>query len=331
MNTVLKILDPLSKSDSFSRLTAIDFASPHSMTNSASLSPADRALSLANGSARTILLLGGAGTGKTTFLHTLQKDQSKRQVFLAPTGVAALRLRGQTIHSFFGIPPRIINHDEIRLSAHKRRLFRGIDRVVIDEISMVRADLLDVVDRTLRIARELDTPFGGVQVVLVGDFFQLPPVVPLTEEEILERLGYRGPYSFNAKVFPELALDRVPFTIVYRQSDPTFIECLNRLRRGVDTPTALATINEACVGPHRAQRVPVILTPTIRRADAYNHDCLSRLHAPERIYIGVATGMFGTDGDRLPVPESLALKVGARVMAVRNDPGGHWVNGSVGT
>jgi ATP-dependent DNA helicase PIF1 len=299
--------------------------------NTTTSSPTDRAAALVGGSAKAILILGGAGTGKTTFLYALQKDQSRKQVFLAPTGVAALHLRGQTLHSFFGIPPRIINHDEISIRTRQRKLFRNIDRLVIDEISMVRADLLDVVDRTLRMAREEDLPFGGVQVVLVGDFFQLPPVVTVAEEDMLDRLGYSGPYSFNSRVFRELAIDRVPFVKVYRQTDPAFVQCLNQLRRGVGISAALEMINEACVRPHRPQRIPVILTPTNGRADAYNHDGLARLHTAERVYVGAAAGTFGTEGDRLPVPESLALKVGARVMAVRNDPGKRWVNGSVGT
>ncbi len=295
-------------------------------------SPAtDRAFELVNGPAAAIMILGGAGTGKTTFLYALQKDRHKKQVFLAPTGVAALHLGGQTLHSFFSIPPRIINHDEIRVRARQRKLFRSIERMVIDEISMVRADLLDVVDRTLRISRERDIPFGGVQVVLVGDFFQLPPVVPAAEEAMLDRLGYSGPYSFGAKVLEHVVIDRVPFVKVHRQTDPTFIECLHRLRRGVRVSEALMTINDACVRPHRPNKVPVILSPTNARADAYNHEGLARLPSAERVYVGVAAGTFGTESDRLPVPESLGLKIGARVMAVRNDPGKRWVNGSVGT
>lgn len=295
-------------------------------------SPAtDRAFELVNGPATAIMILGGAGTGKTTFLYALQKNGRKKQVFLAPTGVAALHLGGQTLHSFFGIPPRIINHDEIRIRARQRKLFRSIERMVIDEISMVRADLLDVVDRTLRISRERDVPFGGIQVVLVGDFFQLPPVVPAAEEDMLDRLGYSGPYSFNAKVLEHAVIDRVPFVKVHRQTDPTFVECLHRLRRGVRVSEALTTINDACVRPHRLNRVPVMLTPTNARADAYNFEGLARLSSAERVYVGVATGSFGLENDRLPAPESLGLKIGARVMAIRNDPGKGWVNGSVGT
>jgi ATP-dependent DNA helicase PIF1 len=273
----------------------------------------------------------GAGTGKTTFLQRLQKGERRKQVFLAPTGVAALQLGGQTIHSFFAIPPRIVNHDEIHLRARQRKLIRNLDRIIIDEISMVRADLLDVVDRTLRIAREQDVPFGGVQVLMVGDFFQLPPVVTLSEEQMLTRLTYKGPFSFDSKVLQKIVVDRVPFSKVYRQTDMRFIECLNQIRRGINVSTALGAINAACLRPHRERKTPILLTPTNARADAYNHEGLARLRSPDRTYVGVATGTFGPDNDRLPAPETLVLKIGARVMAVRNDPGKRWVNGSVGT
>ncbi len=163
---------------------------------------AKRALAAIDAGARAIMVLGGAGTGKTTFLHELRKTPRGRQVFLAPTGVAAIQVGGQTIHSFFGIPPRLLNPDEVKPRVHIRRLLKKLDRVVIDEISMVRADLLDAVDISLRIARDRPEPFGGVQMVLVGDFLQLPPVVPRHEEELLSRMGYEGPFAFNAKASP---------------------------------------------------------------------------------------------------------------------------------
>jgi ATP-dependent DNA helicase PIF1 len=291
----------------------------------------DSVLKLVNGSVRAVMILGGAGTGKTTFLHQLQRDKHRKQVFLAPTGVAALQLGGQTIHSFFAIPPRIVNHDEIQIRARQRKLIRNLDRIIIDEISMVRADLLDIVDRTLRIAREQDVPFGGVQVLMVGDFFQLPPVVTLAEEQVLTRLAYKGAFSFDSKVLQKTVVERVPFSRVYRQTDMRFVECLNQIRRGNNTSAALGVINSACFRSHRERKTPILLTPTNARADAYNHEGLIRLRLPDRSYIGVATGTFGSDNDRLPAPETLVLKIGARVMAVRNDPGKRWVNGSVGT
>ncbi|WP_035716140.1 ATP-dependent DNA helicase [Azorhizobium doebereinerae] len=290
-----------------------------------------RALRHIDAGARALLVLGGAGTGKTTFLHELRKTPRGRQVFLAPTGVAALQLGGQTLHSFFGIPPRILHPEDVKPRAQVRRLLKKLDRLVIDEISMVRADLLDTVDRTLRIARDSNVPFGGVQVVLVGDFLQLPPVVPMAEQEVLEHMSYEGPFAFHAKVLADHPVERVPFTVVHRQSDRDFIGHLAAIRRGERLPEAIGALNEACVRPHRSGVLPVLLTPTNARADAYNQRGLAALAGGERVFEGALKGEFGLDGDRLPVPERLVLKVGARVMALRNDPARRWVNGSVGT
>ncbi|GGF86437.1 hypothetical protein GCM10007301_52870 [Azorhizobium oxalatiphilum] len=290
-----------------------------------------RALQHIDAGARGVMVLGGAGTGKTTFLHDLRRSQRGKQVFLAPTGVAALQLGGQTIHSFFGIPPRILHPEDVKPRVQVRRLLKKLDRLVIDEISMVRADLLDTVDRTLRIARESNVPFGGVQVVLVGDFLQLPPVVPMAEQEVLEHMGYEGPFAFHAKVLADHPFEHVPFTVVHRQSDSEFISHLAAIRRGWNLQEAIGALNEACVRPHRSGVLPVLLTPTNARADAYNQRGLAALPGGERMYEGVMKGEFGLDGDRLPVPHNLVLKTGARVMALRNDPARRWVNGSVGT
>lgn len=281
--------------------------------------------------ARVLMVLGGAGTGKTTFLRQLRREPRGRQVFLAPTGVAALQVSGQTIHSFFGIPPRLLNPDEVKPRAQVRRLIKKLDRVVIDEISMVRADLLDAVDLSLRIARDTSEPFGGVQMVLVGDFLQLPPVVPLAEQEMLGRMGYEGPFAFHSKAFLEQEVDRVPFTHVHRQTDRAFIAMLDALRRGRGAREAAEALNAACVRPHRAGAQPVLLTPTNARADAYNARGLAALAGEGHAFGGLVKGEFGLEGDRLPVPQTLVLKPGARVMALANDPARRWVNGSVGT
>jgi len=279
----------------------------------------------------SLMVLGGAGTGKTTFLHALRREAGGRQVFLAPTGVAALQVGGQTIHSFFRIPPRLLNPDEVKPPAQVRRLLKKLDRVVIDEISMVRADLLDAVDQALRISRDNRAPFGGVQMVLVGDFLQLPPVVPMAEQEMLERMGYGGPFAFDAKVMFNHEVAGVPFTHVHRQSDDAFIAILAAIRRGGRVREAVEALNGACVRDHRAGATPVLLTPTNARADAYNARGLAALPDGGAEFIGELKGEFGLDGDRLPVPERLVLKRGARVMALANDPARRWVNGSVGT
>lgn len=292
---------------------------------------AGRALAAIEAKAPLIMVLGGAGTGKTTFLHELRKAPRGRQVVLAPTGVAALQAGGQTIHSFFGIPPRLQNPDEVKPRAQVRRLLKKLDRVVIDEISMVRADLLDAVDISLRIARDNSEPFGGVQMVLVGDFLQLPPVVPYAEQEMLGRMGYEGPFAFHAKALDGREVTGVPFTFVHRQTDRAFIAMLDALRRGRGAREAAEALNEACVRPHRDGAQPVLLTPTNARADAYNARGLAALPDEGREFGGLLKGEFGLEGDRLPVAEKLVLKRGARVMALRNDPARRWVNGSVGT
>jgi hypothetical protein len=278
-----------------------------------------------------VMVLGGAGTGKTVFLHELRRRGGMRQIFLAPTGVAALQLGGQTIHSFFGIPPRILNPDEIKPRSRARKLLRKIDRLVIDEVSMVRCDLLDVMDRSLRLARERPEPFGGAQVILVGDFLQLPPVVPYGEQAVLARMGFTGPYAFDAKVLREAPVARVPFTIVHRQTDQVFVQHLDHIRRGERVVEAIDALNAACCGDHRAQCTPVVLAPTNARVDSYNHRGLALLKTMDQTYVGQSKGEFDLASDRLPVPETLALKVGARVMIVRNDAARRFVNGSVGT
>ncbi|WP_051661167.1 DEAD/DEAH box helicase [Bosea sp. 117] len=281
--------------------------------------------------APVVMVLGGAGTGKTTFLHALRRAGGGKQAFLAPTGVAALQLGGQTIHSFFGLPPRLLDPADVKPRAQRRTLLKKLERLVIDEISMVRADVLDAVDRCLRIARGSPEPFGSVQIVLVGDFLQLPPVVPMAERELLGRMGYEGPLAFDAQVLREVEIARLPFRHVYRQTDDGFIAHLAALREGRYVEDAIEAINTAALGPHRTGRVPVVLAPTNARVDAYNRRGLESLPDAGRHYGGVSQGEFDLATDRLPVPEMLTLKVGARVMTVRNDPEKQWVNGSVGT
>src|SRR6266566_6381027 len=259
-----------------------------------------------------VMALGGAGTGKTTFLHELRRRRETRQIFLAPTGVAALQLGGQTIHSFFGVPPRILNPDEVKPHKRTRKLLGKIERLVIDEVSMLHCDLLDAVDRCLRLARGRPDPFGGVQVVLVGDFLQLPPVVPPAEREVLARFGYAGPYAFDAKVLREAKMSRVPFAVVHRQTERAFVDQLASIRRGERVGETIAAINAACCRTHRRERLPVVLAPTNARVDAYNARGLSAIGAPERVYAGETKGEFDLAKDRLPVPERLVLKVGAR-------------------
>jgi ATP-dependent DNA helicase PIF1 len=305
----------------------IRLPSPPSVPDDAFAGP----LELIRDGAPLIMVLGGAGTGKTTFLHALRRLGGGKQAFLAPTGVAALQLGGQTIHSFFGLPPRLLDPQQVKPRAQRKAILKKLERLVIDEISMVRADVLDAVDRCLRNARGNLEPFGGVQIVLVGDFLQLPPVVPSAEREVLGHMGYEGPFAFDAQVLREVDITRLPFTHVWRQTDDYFIAQLTHLRTGRLIEEAVAAINEASHRPHRPGRTPVVLAPTNARVDAYNRHGMEGLAESGRIYSGASQGEFDLANDRLPVPETLVLKTGARVMAVRNDPEKQWVNGSVGT
>ena len=270
---------------------------------------------------RAVMVVGRAGTGKTTLIHYLRRRPGgERQVILAPTGIAALNAGGQTIHSFFRIRPGPISSDGLKSLPRLGRAFQRLERVVIDEISMVRADLLDAVDRSLRVNRAIDEPFGGVQMLLVGDFLQLPPVVPPDERALLTRLRYRSPYAFSARSLEGVAVAPIELTTVHRQKDEKFIELLGRLRLGDRVEETVSMLNACCCRPPRQGSEPVKLTPTNARADFYNQEGLRKLPGDAVSFEGVIKGRFQVQGKQLPAPERLLLKVGARVMAVKNDP-----------
>ncbi len=292
---------------------------------------AHAALRLIDTDCPMLFVLGRAGTGKTTLVRHLRKRPgAETMVILAPTGIAAINAGGQTIHSFFRLPPRLIDPDNIQIT-RSNKLWRKVDRIVIDEVSMVRVDLIDAMDAILRRARRDERPFGGVQMIFVGDFLQLPPVTPGPEAEMLRQLGYASPYAFSARAVADAGARTINLDTVYRQSDPEFIEVLGRLRAGRNVGDALEVLNSRCVGSHRAGAAPMLLTGTNARATRYNAEGLRTIAKEARVYDGISTGTLEKERGRLPVPEMLELKAGARVMAVKNDPGGRWVNGSLGT
>jgi ATP-dependent DNA helicase PIF1 len=278
-----------------------------------------------------IFILGRAGTGKTTLVrHITQSRGTTKQVVLAPTGIAAINVRGQTIHSFFRLPPRLLDRDNIEPS-RPNRLWSHIERIIIDEISMVRVDVMDAMDAVLRKARSDDRPFGGVQMVLVGDFLQLPPVVPPQEAEMLLQMDYRSPYCFSAKSLADGKPTFVRLPTVRRQTDPLFIELLGQLRSVGDLDAAVTELNKRCYKPHRANAEPMLLTGTNAKANHYNLSGLDAIDDEPKIYTARITGKFSHKEDRLPAPETLVLKLDARVMVLKNDPKNRWVNGSLGT
>lgn len=276
-----------------------------------------------------ILVTGEAGTGKSTLVNFIKtKCDIPNTVVLAPTGVAALNVGGQTIHSFFRFPFQVIDENALA-DQRPNRLWKKVELIVIDEVSMVRADILDGIDIILRKAQNASLPFGGCKVLLVGDFFQLPPVIPMQEQAVLAQLGYAGPYAYNANVLENYPPVHFELSEVYRQKDAKFVSILSDLRVARNVDEAVSKINDICVRPHREGHTPVLLTSTNAIADRYNKKGLQDLGSAEVKYESVSKGRF--NANRVPVPPQLALKKGARVMAVKNDPLRRWVNGSLGT
>lgn len=289
-----------------------------------------RALNLMEASNKNVFVIGKAGTGKSTLLEYFRSVTKKRIVVLAPTGVAALNVRGQTIHSFFGFKPDITIDKVKKIRGEKKRIFKEIDTIVIDEISMVRADLLDCVDRSLRLNRKTDyKPFGGVQMIFIGDLYQLPPVVTSREKELFNNNYYKGAYFFNARVFKEFEMEFVELEKIYRQKDERFINLLNAIRNNTITDDDIAILNHQLnKNFSKDKNVPVItLTTTNKKAEEINSYHLKRLPSKTHTYQAKIRGEF--DKQYYPTDEILQLAVGAQVMLLNNDSLGRWVNGTL--
>lgn len=279
-----------------------------------------------------VFVTGGAGTGKSTFIRELAvRFPKKKMVVLAPTGVAALNAGGQTIHSFCRLPLRPVMPNDIHELEDPgvASVVAHLDLLVIDEVSMVRADVLDGVERFLRVNRKSNAPFGGVQIVMVGDLFQLPPVVTVTEEPLI-RDRYESPWFFSANCLKGLSFMPVELQVVYRQKDVDFAALLRDLRDGERVESALSVINRECVGRQLTGGY-LTLTPTRNAASSENARRLAALPGTERLFEARIEGNFGGVGDdRLPAPQTLKLKPSAQVMFVRNDAERRWVNGTIG-
>jgi len=290
------------------------------------------ALEIMENSDRNVFITGRAGTGKSTLLNYFRETTRKRVVVLAPTGVAALNVKGQTIHSFFGFKPNVTPErvERVRFRSDRNNIYKNLDAIVIDEISMVRADLLDCVDRFLRLngPRE-DRPFGGLQMIFIGDLYQLPPVVTGAEKSAFSSL-YQTPYFYGARVFESLDMEFVELEKIYRQHDPGFIELLNAIRNNTVTEEQLGLLNRRCLPDFEPspEDFYVYLTTTNELAERINGRQLDRLRGRLYTFRGTLEGEFGSE--YLPTAVELQVKVGAQVMLVNNDPEGRWVNGSVG-
>jgi ATP-dependent DNA helicase PIF1 len=290
------------------------------------------ALAAVDAGAPAILVIGRAGTGKTRLVQYLKaRPGGELQATVAPTGIAALNAQAQTIHSFFRFEPTVLDAANLSDGGKFGSVYRRMKRLIIDEISMVRADLIDAMDARLRKVRADQRRFGGVQIVMVGDFLQLPPVIQQNDWPVLEALGYRGPFAFNAHALADLPVKTVALDRVWRQDEQEFIEILGHIRAGNAVGEALERLNERCVGPHRDGVAPLLLTATRAAADGYNKRGLKALGGERAGFQAKIDREFTLAASSLPVPEYIELAVGARVMAVKNDSGGRWVNGSLGT
>ncbi|MDD5639243.1 MAG: PIF1 family ATP-dependent DNA helicase [Candidatus Pacebacteria bacterium] len=276
---------------------------------------------------KNIFLTGKAGTGKTTFLKYFRATTKKNIVVLAPTGVAAVNIQGQTIHSFFKFHLGITEKDVKKVYKNKE-IYENIDVLIIDEISMVRADLFDCVEKFLRInGPEPGNPFGGIQIVIVGDLYQLPPIVQEGEDMIF-KIVYRSPYFFDANCFKLGKFSMIELQQVYRQSDEEFIKLLDSIRTYQLDDNHLLKINQRVLSPDSSyDDLGVILVTNNYIAEKINYEKLISLSGNEKKYKGLIDGQFKSND--LPTFQNLSLKEGAQVMLLNNDAKRRWINGDI--
>ena len=287
---------------------------------------------------RSIFLTGKAGTGKTTFLKTIMEHSRKRPIVVAPTGVAAINAGGVTIHSFFQLPfspyvPGAKVESKFDFGKEKRKIIASSDLLIIDEISMVRADLLDAIDAVLRRFREHGQPFGGMQLLMIGDLAQLTPVVTPEDERMLKPY-YDTPYFFGSKALQQIDYVTIQLTHVYRQQDESFIALLNEIREGHPSAEALSKLNSRSLTPGPSPKGEgsgyIRLTTHNNLANFYNESELQKLPGRSYQYHAEVKGTFPEYS--YPTAETLVLKEGAQVMFVKNDPSGehNYYNGRIG-
>jgi ATP-dependent DNA helicase PIF1 len=289
-----------------------------------------RAIELLENTNKNVFITGKAGTGKSTLLNHFRNETRKQVAVLAPTGVAAVNIKGETIHSFFHFKPDV-TLDKAREAARKvvTATYKSLEMIIIDEISMVRADLMDCIDEFLKITRKSFLPFGGVQMVFIGDLYQLPPVVTRQDKEMLLK-AYKSEYFFAADVMQHVEIEVVNLEKIYRQQNKQFVDILNRIRENAVTDEDLQILN-ARVNRNfqpKEEDMYVYLTTTNQLAGQINKERLQALPAENFAFRGRFSGEF--DKGYLPADDFLELKVGAQVMMVNNDPQNRWINGTIG-
>lgn len=304
------------------------------------MTPYELASAYAQYTNRCIFLTGKAGTGKTTFLKNLEISSNKQMAIIAPTGVAAINAGGSTIHSFFQLPPqlflptesaRTMLFQEIQMRKQKIQVLRNLELLVIDEISMVRADLLDAIDMVLRHYRHRNQPFGGVQLLMIGDLFQLSPVAREQEWDML-RSYYEGPYFFQSQVFREVQPIYIELDKVYRQTNQQFVDVLNEVRNNCLSEASHKLLNSRFDPTYEQNEddFHIILSTHNQKVDSINEEALKKLGGKQHSFYATIEGTFPEQ--MYPIEEELRLKVGARVMFVKNDssPEHRYYNGKLG-
>ena len=276
---------------------------------------------------QNIFITGKAGTGKTTLLEYFRINSKKNFVILASTGISAIKAKGKTIHSFFLFPPRILINEKIKRL--RSNIIKNVDTILIDECSMIRCDLLDAIDQSLRLNRNSDESFGGIQIILLGDIHQLPPVIRENEQDIFDNFYPNGHYFFHANCYQNSNISTYELTKIYRQKDAEFINILNKIRSGNVTEADLLPLNNKVVNQDsNVLYETIILSPTNRKVDTINSVNLQNINSETFSYQSSETGEFREK----PADEILELKVGAQVMLIKNDIKSpkRWVNGSIG-
>lgn len=290
---------------------------------------------------RSLFLTGKAGTGKSTFLRYIAATTKKKHIILAPTGIAAINAGGATLHSFFKLPfyPLLPNDSQynvrnirntLKYNGEKLKILREVELIIIDEISMVRADIIDFIDKVLRIySRNMREPFGGKQLLLVGDVYQLQPVVTESDRELLQ-VFYKFGYFFEAQVFREMQLVSIELIKTYRQRDPQFIHILDHIRTAQVSDADLISLNHRVGAPVDANTGKLAITLSGRRdtVDYINTRQLELLPGESIHFHGSITGEFPEN--TLPTPINLELKIGSQVLFIKNDKDKRWVNGTLG-
>jgi len=300
-----------------------------SLLSPISLSPEfNGALDEMEQSDRHLFITGRAGTGKSTLLNLFVSTTKKRAVVLAPTGIAALNVKGQTIHSFFRLPPKMLDKSEIT-KRKNHRIYKKLDTIIIDEISMVRADMLDLIDYFLQVNREVAKPFGGVQMIFFGDLYQLPPIIanPVEREIITSR--YESPYFFSSLVLSDRdSYDIIELQKVFRQEEKHFIRILDNIRMRDFDYDDMETLNERHLPDSAEQDFYITITTRNATVNEINTKRLAEINMPSFYYEAKTTGVFNPK--IYPTGSILEFKIGSQVMFIKNDPEKNFVNGTIG-